>query len=513
MKTFLPKRQPFKRNLQKEVNNNETQTFSPYFKAFCFILYKLDTIHEIITSSNQNSCYHLHLIQNPNEEVIFKNIQTVLNDLISILQTKFKSKSLPSNNISQNENESPSNLFQLLNIIETGNSYFDENEFHLNVTKNKNKKRSISQHKNNLDNEIEIINSQLPMTERNRSSQNELNIKEAPDIESFDNKAIIHKLSNKTENQDLVKVVTHNNICEKEITAMIELLHNGIVIGTKDGIVCALNMKYSSNSEYKIIYEKQVHSDRISFICKFKDKQIITSSYDGHISILSISSNGINIEYFVKAHQEYIRKVIKFNNDYIISCGSDFIIRFSNPSNPNNKNSNFILKEQSDVYCIIKLEQTEGNILVSSCQDASIGFWNLQTQKKVYAIHNVYTFSPNGMIELPNGMFAVAHYDVPYSIKIVDPLTYVITREIQGGNLIKVNASLCLRNNKSLCCVSDNVYCQIALKDFSLECQNEYTGAKGNLGVVVTEREKYILIPNNSKGINIYSLKENDDDF
>ena len=83
------------------------------------------------------------------------------------------------------------------------------------------------------------------------------------------------------------------------------------------------------------------------------------------------------------------------------------------------------------------LEMKKRDVIVTSCTNSTIVFWNLQTFKKEGTVQNVYAGTPKHMIELPNKFIAVSNYIPPNPIVIIDSFNYMKIQEIhQQGHIV-----------------------------------------------------------------------------
>lgn len=83
------------------------------------------------------------------------------------------------------------------------------------------------------------------------------------------------------------------------------------------------------------------------------------------------------------------------------------------------------------------LEMKKRDVIVTSCTNSTIVFWNLQTFKKEGTVQNVYAGTPKHMIELPNQFIAVSNYIPPNPIVIIDSFNYMKIQEIhQQGHIV-----------------------------------------------------------------------------
>ena len=158
------------------------------------------------------------------------------------------------------------------------------------------------------------------------------------------------------------------------------------------------------------------------------------------------------------------------------------------------------LRESGEICSIIQLHHSR--LIVSSClAQRSISFWNLQLQQKMYQMRNVYTFSPNGMVQLENQNIAVASYDSPFNLKIIDPLRYAVIYEIQNPYMAS-NVTLTIKDKGRFFYFSGKMLFEISEDNYEIVAQYSMKALKGE-GLIWSFNKNYLLMPNNNQGINV----------
>jgi hypothetical protein len=111
------------------------------------------------------------------------------------------------------------------------------------------------------------------------------------------------------------------------------------------------------------------------------------------------------------------------------------------------------------------------------------------------------------MIELPHKRVAISTNNADNAIVIIDASKCVVVKEITLKGFITHCSSLCLVDDSSFVYVYDGRVVQIAIKDFSVIYKTTAEKAlNGFYGVLSAEHGKYMLISNNTNGINVVSL-------
>jgi WD40 repeat protein len=298
------------------------------------------------------------------------------------------------------------------------------------------------------------------------------------------------------------KIYRGNKLYSKDITSLTALQDSSIIIGSKDGTVMKCKLILQGQISIKKLFCNKLHTDTVSYITAFDRNNIISCSFDGNIKISIVMKDGFQEKSFFKCHDGHIRKIILLENNRFASCGNDHYIKIINSSV---KIISDKFKEDSDISSIIKVKTKKGYFIVSSCPDTnSINLWDLNVSKKIQELKNVYTSSPNGIVELKGGLIAVVNNVEPYLIKIVDVIKFEVIKEINEN--IKHNASIYLKGN-DLCCVCDGMLNAFAVSNFAMKGKFSDEDIKQNKGTAVVLNENYMVVSNCSNGVNVYYMK------
>ena len=310
--------------------------------------------------------------------------------------------------------------------------------------------------------------------------------------------------SEQKQNCALHKQTSTMFLANKEITALLEFGNKVILLGSKDGGLSYIKIETVNNkNSFKKIYCYPICKEAISHMCRIDNMKIAVSSLDGKVSIYNITETGVRHLNTLSLHKGLARMVVLGDNNTCLSCGSDGYVCKIDVSS---FRAQHILKEDSEITSIFKLNQSRRDILITSCLDSfSLGLWNLTTNQKEFTIPNVHSFSPNGIIELPGKRIVVANYSEPISLTLIDINSGRIIRRIKDKTFIKANTSIYLREN-SLYCISNKSFCQISLHSFDIENKLIDPEIKSRAGLTTRENGKYILIPNSKNGINVYTF-------
>ena len=148
------------------------------------------------------------------------------------------------------------------------------------------------------------------------------------------------------------------------------------------------------------------------------------------------------------------------------------------------------------------------NSLIVCCHEYGLEFWDLREHKLTQSIKGVFTkYSINSMIELPYKRVALSTDNADNAIVIIDASKCVVLKEITLKGVITHCSSLCLIDDSSFMYAYEGKVVQIALKDYSVI--SKLTTEKALIGLhslLPVENGKYILISNNTNGINVVSL-------
>ena len=478
------------KNKDYSVNLVDFQLRTPTFKAFYFILEKLDVIHEMLTNNQSSKFKHSYLGVCPDENKTFFEIQKTLSSIINLLslaksQQKYpKSSSIPKLN---NYNDDIMDQIQISMQQKNNNNLFQPPLYDMNQPKNPMQNIDYSNFSQNNIDQSHLSKSLFMPSNPYDSIQNS-NLNQSQHINY--------------KKKSLTKVVNRSNICKSEITAIAGLANKYFVIGSNNGelIYCLL----SSNQPMNIIAvcTKKIHKDSVSYICAVNSNTIASLSKSGELIVLNLISNNFNYLFKSQVHSGTGNKVIKYNDNSVITCGNDGSIKLINYQIQNIK---LITRTNGDISSIIKLDKIGNNILVSNnVLKRSLYFWNLDDYKILNTLPNCYTMFPDGLVEISSGYIAVANCISPFSIIIVDVFKYNVYKEVKVPQM-QMNKCLYSIGN-DFCCILDKMYFQISATSFTFEIKYPDKNIKRKGGFIVLDDGKYIGIPNFSNGIDVYRV-------
>jgi WD40 repeat protein len=213
----------------------------------------------------------------------------------------------------------------------------------------------------------------------------------------------------------LEPIISINQInYSNDINVIAELSSTTLITGSDKGIISALRLDYKTRKFSIFCQKKKAHDDTITSFGVLNKTNILSSSCDTTIKQWELDSQQLTLIHVYKGHTDYVRKILILDTNIFASCSRDGNIYIWN-SNKGRTVAN--LQEQGDICSIIQLQHSK--LIVSSClTQRSISFWNIGLQQQMYRMKNIYTFSPNGMIQLENQNIAIASYNSPYNLKI-----------------------------------------------------------------------------------------------
>ena len=476
----------------------DLQSRTPVFKAFYFILEKLDFIHEILTNNQGSKFKHSYLAVHPDENKAFLEIQKTLSSIIHILSSAKSQQTFP-----QQTSLQKTNTYNKEDIT------MDQNQISVQPNKNNNLFQFSMQENydvNKFKNQKQFTqNNDLSMFSQNNIEQSYLSqsmLVTANPYEPIQNSILNQSQQVNHRNKTIIKVLARGNICQSGITAITGLPNNHFVVGSNNG--CLIYCLFSCNQQMNIITlcSQQIHRDSVSYICALNSNTIVSLSRSGKLSVLTIISNTFKLVFKSQVHNGIGNKVIKYNENAVITCGNDGSIKVINFQI---QNTTEIVKLGGDISSIIKLQKIRNNILVLSRADKRcLYFWNLDNSKLENCILNIYTTFPDGLVEISPGRIAVANCVSPYSIIIFDVFKYITYKEIKVPQ-VQMNKSLYTMGN-DFCCIVDNMYFQISTSSFKLEIRHSDKNIKQKGGFIVFDDGKHIGIPNPLNGIDIYKI-------
>jgi len=179
--------------------------------------------------------------------------------------------------------------------------------------------------------------------------------------------------------------------CLENISTIIQLKDNRIACGTEFGKIFIWNNNISKNSfDNKINAHNGIIHQIIQMNCNFNKNNINNNDNDNN------NNNNNNDHINNNIINKIINNIInnnnnKNNNSYIVSCGTDKLIKFFEIHEPFNCVK--ILEDHNDIItCIINFNE---NLLISS-ELGGIFFWELNEYKNMKQLYNkefiVYQF-------------------------------------------------------------------------------------------------------------------------
>ena len=296
----------------------------------------------------------------------------------------------------------------------------------------------------------------------------------------------------------LEPIISINQInYSNDINVIAELSSTTLITGSDKGIISALRLDYKTRKFSIFCQKKKAHDDTITSFGVLNKTNILSSSCDTTIKQWEFDFQQFKEIHVYKGHTDYVRKILILDTNIFASCSRDGNIYIWN-SNKGRTVAN--LQEQGDICSIIQLQHSK--LIVSSClTQRSISFWNYGLQQQMYRMKNIYTFSPNGMIQLENQNIAIASYDSPYNLKIVDPLRYAVIYEISNPCMTS-NVTLTIRDKGKFFYFSGKMLLEISENNYEILAQHTMKASKGE-GLLWTSNKNYLLMPNNNRGINV----------
>jgi len=199
------------------------------------------------------------------------------------------------------------------------------------------------------------------------------------------------------------------------------------------------NLVTTSTDNSMIIYEKKLGKDnKITFniLKKVVDKKIIGTA------ILNLSSSNFvvgyddglikiwrtedwEVEKIFTGHTNQIRKILKQNNDTIISCSDDSSIRAWSLDSYEADCSYTLSGHEDKINDILLLDLYDNNTLLSVSDDKTIRLWNLETKECDNAIKTEDIQTCLG--KLKNGKFMVGGEDGSVTVFNVEGLEPILS--------------------------------------------------------------------------------------
>ena len=274
-------------------------------------------------------------------------------------------------------------------------------------------------------------------------------------------------IPNDNETHANVYMFQKENIHSTFLSALLELTDGKIVTGSEDGKIAVLVIDYVSDN-IKILTTVKAHEGLVKSLCEINNKDfkitLASCSYDEIIKIWSCTGKQLELIQKISGHESNIKQLIRLSNQEFASCSSDCTIKIWSNSHPYKEIKT--LRHDDWVYTMIKLR--ERKLILSSCGDKTINFWNLNTFKKEAIIKECLAFFPSEMIEISNGNVAVSSKTNEYPILILDTRNYIIIKKIIFPEFTSSNSTLLFYDDHSFLYVFNGKIIQIAYNDYEI---------------------------------------------
>lgn len=268
--------------------------------------------------------------------------------------------------------------------------------------------------------------------------------------------------------------------------------------------ICAIN--YETKTWEQSIKKETAHSGRIRSFLELPNNVLLSCSEDCLLKLWRLADNDLLELKCIRAHDSEITKLISLDDSctQFASSSVDKTIVLWNGVTPFHKIA--VLRCEAPVNNMLHVRST--NSLIASCHEHGLEFWDMRTRTRTQSIKgSSTTYSINSMIELPHKRVAISTNNADNAIVIIDASKCVVVKEITLKGFITHCSSLCLVDDSSFVYVYDGRVVQIAIKDFSVIYKTTTEKAlNGFYGVLSAEHGKYMLISNNTNGINVVSL-------
>ena len=327
---------------------------------------------------------------------------------------------------------------------------------------------------------------------------------EEKDIEDIQNN--IHKiLMNKIKQRLAIETFEYEmhveNIHSGNLFSPLLLSDKRIVTtGTNASSILIGSINYQTKEWKQDLLKENAHSNIINSFLELSNNRFISCSHDYSIKVWKLSENDLTEIKKLTSHSSNVYKLVLLNNNRFASASSDATIRIWSTEEPYNLIQT--LNSQSSVYNLLFLKERE--MLITS-YSGGLEFWNMKTYKRENTISSYYCYyNNNSLIELPDQKIAVSYYNSPYSIFIIDTITYSILRQIKLEGYITYYSCLLLLDAFSLLYIYDGNVVQISTKDYSIlyKSKNEHQ-LRGFNFILPLENGEYLMVENKSKGFDL----------
>lgn len=215
-----------------------------------------------------------------------------------------------------------------------------------------------------------------------------------------------------------LKLITEK---DQPIFAMRQLKDGRFIYGTLQKLVI-INVPNGYKVEQELIGG---HDAIISDVSQLANGNIISSDYDGVISIWTLNADGtFKLDKKIdKAHEKKINKILPLTKDRFASSSDDTKIKIWNSKSP----YECILTLEGHTARVFPLLQINDDHIISGGKEGAIRKWDLNTGKCVKTLENVLKESDDE--ELIEGMYYDSFYDLgngktlssaPEEIKIIN---------------------------------------------------------------------------------------------
>jgi len=229
---------------------------------------------------------------------------------------------------------------------------------------------------------------------------------------------------------------------------------------------CSIKIFDISNSNFDLQINKiNAHSDKIWCIEEFK-KNILASGGNKDIKIWNINNNNLSLVSSLNyAHNDYLNKIIKLNDDEFASCARDGKVKIWSKEYTQKKSIN---AHTTYVNSILKLKN---NMIVSGSNgEKSLKFWSLIDYSLIKSFNNFYsTAYNNSLLEVDNILYVGENE----GIRIYSLEQNIQSFFYQNSNLKRV-LSLCYIGNNTIIAGTANgfIYMYQILKKSFLTLEN-----------------------------------------
>ena len=322
---------------------------------------------------------------------------------------------------------------------------------------------------------------------------------------------IIEEVNAKRINESNTKIELICNDFENSVNSLIILSDKRLCACSSDSSIKIYKLN-GGNSFNLEIDKKGAHSKEILCIKEINYLIIASGSYK-NIKIWKIEDNNLySILLLNNAHNDYINKIIIFNNNFV-SCSKDGTIKFWNEKYQEKLK---IDEHNGCINSILKIKRK--NILVSGSNSTLI-FWKIQNNKfnLIKKYDNIFTSNNNSLIEIKDTLLVGGKDGINiFSTKDGNIMKYDFVEDKDLGSVL----SFYDLGNNMILIGSDNGFIylyklerklyDIQLKNINV-IRNNPKALKGrtkysinSLTLYSENNEFYILVGSADKTINIY---------